>query len=304
MSIQDIPAARHVKGACGLAPETEELKFNPDLNHTQAAVFGKGKLWPNGSDISYSFFGGTANQQAAVRSVAIEWTYYANINLTQADDHDAYAMVRIGFNANGSWSAVGNGAERIKKGDLTMNLGWIDDSPIVSADNRGTILHEWGHALGMMHEHQSPARGGTLTLKTDTVYAYYRATQGWSNDMVKSQIIDVYNLNNVSNFSKLDTTSIMMYFMEPYLNVENIDVPVNTKLSDMDKAYMLINYPRTRPHPKAKDWTLERALGVAGVPAGEIKAYLGLGDEGIRKKFEDWNIFQRQKELGKASIDA
>ncbi|KAG5637671.1 hypothetical protein H0H81_003639 [Sphagnurus paluster] len=298
MSTQNIPAAQHVKGACGLAPETEKfVKSNPDLNH-EHAVFGKDKLWPNGSDISYSFFGGTANQQAAVQSVVVEWTYYANINLTQADDHDADAMIRIGFNANGgSWSAVGTGAEKIKKGELTMNLGWIADSPTVSADDRGTILHEWGHALGLMHEHQSPARGGTLTLKTDKVYTYYRATQGWSNDLIKSQIIDVYNLNNVSNFSKLDTTSIMMYFMPASMNAENIEVRVNNKLSDMDKAYILINYPRKRPHPKAKDWTLERALGVAGVPAGEIKAYLGWSDESIRTEFEAWNILQRQKEL-------
>ena len=32
-----------------------------------------------------------------------------------------------------------------------MNLGFID---------RGTILHEFGHALGLIHEHQSPASGG------------------------------------------------------------------------------------------------------------------------------------------------
>ena len=32
-----------------------------------------------------------------------------------------------------------------------MNLGFVD---------RPTVLHEFGHALGLIHEHQSPFKGG------------------------------------------------------------------------------------------------------------------------------------------------
>ena len=32
-----------------------------------------------------------------------------------------------------------------------MNLGFVD---------RGTVLHEFGHSLGLIHEHQSPFKGG------------------------------------------------------------------------------------------------------------------------------------------------
>ena len=32
-----------------------------------------------------------------------------------------------------------------------MNLGFIDQS---------TVMHEFGHALGLIHEHQSPFKGG------------------------------------------------------------------------------------------------------------------------------------------------
>ena len=32
-----------------------------------------------------------------------------------------------------------------------MNLGFVD---------RATVLHEFGHAIGLIHEHQSPFKGG------------------------------------------------------------------------------------------------------------------------------------------------
>ena len=36
-----------------------------------------------------------------------------------------------------------------------MNLGWIDQNKKPSAI-RQVILHEFGHALGAVHEHESP----------------------------------------------------------------------------------------------------------------------------------------------------
>ena len=58
---------------------------------------------------------------------------------------------------------------------------------------------------------QSPARGGKLHLDEDVVYAYYMFTQKWDRATVKSQIIDVYNVKDVSNYSELDLHSVMMY---------------------------------------------------------------------------------------------
>jgi hypothetical protein len=36
-----------------------------------------------------------------------------------------------------------------------MNLGWINDNKSED-DLRSVILHEFGHALGAVHEHESP----------------------------------------------------------------------------------------------------------------------------------------------------
>ena len=78
-------------------------------------------------------------------------------------------MIRITFAADkGSWSYVGQESLSRPAGSATMNLGWIDDKSVaLSNADKGTILHEFGHALGLVHEHQSPARAGTLTLDED-----------------------------------------------------------------------------------------------------------------------------------------
>lgn len=51
----------------------------------------------------------------------------------------------------GSWSYLGTDATRVPKESFTMNLGFVD---------RPTVLHEFGHTLGLIHEHQSPFPGG------------------------------------------------------------------------------------------------------------------------------------------------
>ena len=46
-----------------------------------------------------------------------------------------------------------------------MNLGWINDTEDIGEIDKAIILHEFGHALGLGYEHQSPSCGGVLALK-------------------------------------------------------------------------------------------------------------------------------------------
>ena len=62
-----------------------------------------------------------------------------------------------------------------------MNLAWIRDTEDISDEDKGTILHEFGHTLGqgidarvlgqvcLGHKHQSHGFGGTITLKEEGV---------------------------------------------------------------------------------------------------------------------------------------
>lgn len=54
---------------------------------------------------------------------------------------------------------------KVGKTQPTMSLGWIADDTILDDRERGVILHEFGHVLGLLHKHQSPMMGGVITLK-------------------------------------------------------------------------------------------------------------------------------------------
>ena len=79
------------------------------------------------------------------------WSKYCDIEFKKVDSW-AGSNIRIWYNSEeGAWSYVGTDCTDIPLNEMTMNLGFID---------RGTILHKFGHAIGLIHEHQSPGEGG------------------------------------------------------------------------------------------------------------------------------------------------
>ena len=92
---------------------------------------------------------------------------YANLTLTQVATG---GQIRISFDTgDGSWSYIGMNAKIVDAAKSTMNLSRIDpDTETTSPRENGLILHEFGHMLGMLHEHRSPARGSKLTLNDES----------------------------------------------------------------------------------------------------------------------------------------
>ena len=71
------------------------------------------------------------------------------------------------YHPGGSWSYIGTDAATIPKESFTMNLGFVD---------RPTILHEFGHSIGLIHEHQSPFSGG-FEWNKEEVHTYIEIQQ-------------------------------------------------------------------------------------------------------------------------------
>ena len=80
--------------------------------------------------------------------------------------------------------------------------------------------------------------------------------------------------------------------MAAEMTIKHEAIVPGTALSDHDKAFMVINYPRARLDPAAREWTLSHALDVMGVPNVERHSMLFARPEDVRKQFAIWKAQQ------------
>ncbi|MGJ7032083.1 M12 family metallopeptidase [Niabella hirudinis] len=225
-----------------ISPEFQNLKVCTELYPEGVSPRGatiKVKQWPNGTTLKVSLNGGTAFVRNKVIQFARQWETYANIKFNFVTN-DRKAAIRVTFSPGGSWSYIGTDAYAIKGSKATMNFGWFNNSTPDDEFSR-VAIHEFGHALGMIHEHQHPL--ADIPWDKPRVYEYYKQTQNWSTQQVDVNIFQKYSTTE-TNYSAYDQASIMHYPVEEELTIGNFSVGWNTVLSGTDKTFIGTIYPK------------------------------------------------------------
>ena len=198
----------------------------------------KDRTWSPGQVLAVRFLGGDPALRERVAQHAREWMRHANVRLVFNDA--ANAPIRIAFNPGGSWSLIGRDCLNEALGKPTMNFGWLrPDSPDDEVSR--VVLHEFGHALGCIHEHSHPEGG--IRWKKQAVYDYYLGPPNfWSKEKVDRNLFALYD-RTLTIHSAVDPLSIMMYPVDRRFTEDGFSVGLNRTLSATDIAFIRKVYP-------------------------------------------------------------
>ena len=154
------------------------------------------KIWPK--NVLRVFFLEKNVRQNQIMDWANMWSQHADIRFEKAK-FIFQSDIRVGFDSNdGAWSYIGTDCAMKWK---TMNLGFID---------QGTVLHEFGHALGLIHEHQSPASGGFNWDKEQVTTDLSGPPNNWDEQTIEHNMFAKYDEDQLT-MTEYDSTSIMHY---------------------------------------------------------------------------------------------
>ncbi len=130
---------------------------------------------------------GTPEQQALVQEFAPIWTKHANLHFEFTDD--PRAKIRVTFDPDdGAWSYIGTDNLGIPLHAATLNLGWLDE---------GVILHEFGHMIGLAHEHQSPL-GGIVWNEAAVLQDLAGPPNFWDEATIRHNVLDRYTADQIN----------------------------------------------------------------------------------------------------------
>jgi Astacin (Peptidase family M12A) len=193
--------------------------------------------WPAGYPLRITFLEGLQAVQQKVIFYAQQWREYANISFDFGNDPDA--EIRITFREGFSQSYIGVSALYAPASAATMNL-WLTPSDSEEEYSR-IVLHEFGHALGLIHEHQSPAIG----IKWDHQAVIQELTSPPYN-CTKKEIEENYFERlaiTQTQYTRFDPKSIMLYWIPARWTLDGFSTSWNTMLSATDKQFISKLYP-------------------------------------------------------------
>lgn len=190
------------------------------------------RLWAAGSTLRVRFLSGTKAQHAAVQKAANTWAQYANIHFKFVKQGES--DIRVAFKSDdGNWSYMGTDAKAIPNTQPTMNVAFMD---------HGEPLKEFGHALGLIQEHQNPNNGMRWNRKV--VLKQFRGPPNhWSDETIEHNLLSTYKAAELGDYREFDPKSIMAFSFPATWTTDGRGTGTNTELSASDKTLIAKLYP-------------------------------------------------------------
>jgi hypothetical protein len=207
----------------------------------KAALLNEAR-WNPGDQIRVRFVDGDPGVHQRVRAVADRWTEPGMADLAFQFVEDGDAEIRVAFQqGDGSWSYLGTQCRDIPTDQPTMNYGWLTpDSP--DDELQRVVLHEFGHAIGLIHEHQNP-EGGIDWNEPAVIADLSGPPNNWDEATIRHNVLDHYAAEAVTA-TDVDRDSIMMYPIPAAWTNDGFSADLNTDLSEQDRQLISEVYSR------------------------------------------------------------
>lgn len=192
------------------------------------------KLWDKGTTLRVRFLAGEPALHQRVLQAARSWLVPGvRLDIVPAAAGEA-APIRIAFDARaGSWSYIGRDNLAILPSQPTMNLGWARlDTP--DDDFNSVVIHEFGHALGLLHEHNHPQ--ARIDWNRPAVMADLGGEPNyWDAATIESNVFARFAASDVIT-TDFDTASVMIYTIPSHWTTDGRSFMPSPRLSDGDAA--------------------------------------------------------------------
>jgi hypothetical protein len=281
--------------ACG-ATRTSSALTQPKLDAMPPAIFkqmlsdgnklvGSPGLALKARVVTVAFNGGSEPLYVLIEKAASEWTdsggamhfsfrdKNGRFRRWSEDDTMPAAAIRVGFYTDqergGYWSAVGVMAANVAPNEPTLNLDGFPERLAPYLDGRNptgwqdsyehsVVLHEFGHALGLSHEHFHPQCQADLKLAA--AITSLTQVEGWSQEQARFNMDAAYYFKvlGVQAGAKsrpvlsptTDQSSVMLYSFSDDFYKSAAQSPCRpagprryaTSLSDGDRKFYLDTY--------------------------------------------------------------
>ncbi len=231
------------------------MAATPAADFNTRGVLNNLQKWPVPRKITICFVSGSSTLRARVTEAMRRLWPIGELSLGRLD-FDATSFekradcgpkpsvdIRVDFAAGGGyWSYVGIESLRHTP---SMNLDGFTETTPQQEEFDGKVGHEMGHALGLEHEHQSPA----APIDCGWNFDYIRAAYVWAND--DEMYSNFKHLQNTPkrksyDFTSYDKRSLMHYSFEPQAYKAGTKspcfAPVNKIPSDLDLSAIRLAY--------------------------------------------------------------